>query len=159
MLKSIFFLSILALLSCSNAPEKEDSFSENNIQENYIDIEVASKFLNQYANRDFSIDMEKWVKDSEMTTENFQKALRKLMEEAWQENPELGLGFDPIINGQDTPDDGYDLENYDPLTGYAIVSPNGWEETKIPVKLVNVNGKTLVDGCGIVNIPEDMQFD
>lgn len=158
MSKSIFFLLILSLVSCSNTNEQTLPFSQNNPLNNTVDPEVASEFVNQYVNRDYSIDLENWANSSDLTSESFKQELSKIMTKAWEENPEYGLGFDPIINAQDSPEEGYELESYDQKTGHAVVSPIGWEDASVHVKLILVEGKTLVDGCGIVNIPEELRF-
>ena len=96
-----------------------------------------------------------WVKENLNATSNFKKQLEKLITEGYKNNPELGLGFDPIFNAQDYPEEGVELESLDTQTGYLIVRGKKWTDFKLTMKLKKENGAWLVDGCGIINIPKD----
>jgi len=67
----------------------------------------------------------------------------------------MGLGADPIFDAQDYPSKGFELESIDETTNYLTMKGKDWSEFKLTMKVVEENGKWLVDGCGIVNIPKD----
>ncbi|MGB1308515.1 MAG: hypothetical protein ACPG6B_06370 [Oceanihabitans sp.] len=119
--------------------------------------QVALKFLNGFIKDNNQLGFLEWTITSPLTTKNFKTALKNMVDKAWEEEPEFGLNFDPILDAQDYPDDGFVLHTYDSLTGYAVLKSLKWEAFKVTVKLVKVNGEILVDGSGIVNIPEDKQ--
>lgn len=55
--------------------------------------------------------------------------------EAERKNPELGLDFDPIINAQDVPDDGFEIVSFDEKTN--IVTLKAKETIDFTLKLKN----------------------
>ncbi|MBK6833593.1 MAG: hypothetical protein IPG89_04680 [Bacteroidetes bacterium] len=67
----------------------------------------------------------------------------------------MGLGADPIVDAQDYPSKGFELESIDEQTNFLIVKGKDMPEFKLTIKVVEENGNWLVDGCGIVNIPKD----
>ncbi|MDV6167556.1 DUF3828 domain-containing protein [Flavobacterium sp. DG1-102-2] len=96
-----------------------------------------------------------WVAASPLATNRLKRELKTMVDEAFKEDPELGLDADPIFDAQDYPEEGFELESLDEKTGYVVVRGKKWKEFTLTLKLVNENGKWLVDGCGIVNIPPD----
>ena len=75
-------------------------------------------------------------------------------DEAEKEDPEMGLDYDPIVPGNDIPDEGFELKHFDKKTNLIIVKGKNWPEFEVTIKLVLQNGKWLIDGCGVVNIPK-----
>ena len=71
-----------------------------------------------------------------------------------KENPEMGLDFDPIIDGQDYPEEGFELKHFDKRTNFLVVNGKNWADYEITMKLILENKKWLIDGCGIINIPK-----
>ena len=133
----------------------------NGIKEISTDInpQIALDFLNSYINncnkmRD-AIGTLKWIKETPFATKSLKNTLEKLIANARSKNPELGLDFDPIFDAQDYPSKGVKLLNFNSETGYATVQGINWESFKVTIKVVNQNGQSLVDGCGIINIPEN----
>ena len=78
-----------------------------------------------------------------------------MIEEAFKIEPELGLDFDLIFDAQDYPDEGFELESFDNKTNYVVVKGKNWTDFRLTIKMVLENNKWLVDGCGIINIPND----
>lgn len=69
---------------------------------------VANDFYKTYVTAiSKSEDGEEVVKESPYLSEGFKKAYDALQKKARKEDPELGLGYDPIICGQDFPDVGF----------------------------------------------------
>jgi hypothetical protein len=81
--------------------------------------------------------------------------LKKIIEDAYEKEPEVGLDFDPILDAQDYPDKGFELESLDEKTNYLTVRGKDWADFKLTIKIIEENGNWLVDGCGIINIPTD----
>lgn len=63
-----------------------------------------------------SIGIIEWVNSNNLTTNRFKNEVKTIIEDAYSEEPELGLGFDPIFDGQDYPDEGFELESFDSKT-------------------------------------------
>lgn len=94
-------------------------------------------------------DGEKVVKKSSQLSPGFKKVYAALMAKAWKDEPELGLGYDPILCGQDFPDAGYSVKSLrlKETTGSAVISSKdeNFKQT-IPVLLVKEDGKWLIHG-------------
>ncbi len=104
-----------------------------------------------------SVGYAKFVNSSSLTTNNFKTELKKIVDNATNEDPEMGLDFDPIIDGQDHPDQGFELESFDSKTNFAVVKGKNLPDFKVTIKVVLEGNKWLVDGCGVINIPKDKQ--
>nr|MBP6315517.1 hypothetical protein [Chitinophagaceae bacterium] len=79
------------------------------------------------------------------------------VENAYKQDPELGLGFDPIFDAQDYPEKGFELVSFDEKTNFIVVKGKDWADFKLTLKMVEENEQWLVEGCGIINIPKDKQ--
>lgn len=126
-------------------------------------IDNALKFINGYisdlSNSNQEWNLVEWVESSDRVTKEFKESLKLMVEEAHKVDPIMGLGFDPIIDAQDYPMEGFELDSFDTDTHYLIVRGIDWPDFKVTMKLKEENGKWLVDGCGVVNIPNDMQME
>lgn len=99
-----------------------------------------------------------WVEAHPDASEDFKKALEDLLDEAEKEAPGFGLGFDPILDAQDFPDDGFVLYQVHEAGGYVTVEGKTWDDFRVRIKLIWDQGKWWVDGAGIVNIPDSEQI-
>ena len=122
---------------------------------NYL---VAVKFINDY--QDFitsrhHMDMLDWVESRSDVSDALKHKLKILIEEKKKNEPEYGLGFDPIIQGQDIPDSLLVLRK----EGEYIVfsGSRDWPDYEVTLKLKQIDRNWLVDGSGIVNIPKEKQ--
>lgn len=122
---------------------------------------IALAFINSYIadcnNINKSLGYAAFVDSSNLTTDDFKAKLKKIDDDAYREDPEMGLGFDPIIDAQDYPDKGFELESFDEKNNFIVVRGINWADFKITIKVVFKNNKWLIDGCGIINIPKDRQ--
>ncbi|MCV9389369.1 hypothetical protein [Reichenbachiella ulvae] len=122
---------------------------------------IALKFINAYvdnANKmSQSVEMQDWVNSSDLVSNDFRAELDKIIKEAFEEDPEYGLGFDPIFDAQDYPEEGLVLLNYDSTSNIATVRGKQWEAFLLNIRMTNQNGQVLVDGCGVVNIPLELR--
>lgn len=128
-------------------------------QNTELDYQVAVQFINDYA--DFVNDLHseiritEWVNNRKDVTNSFKTELKRILDEAEKNDPELGLGFNPILDAQDNPNkfeiDGKENE-------YVVVKGVNWPEFRLTLKLKNEEKKWLVDGSGIINIPKDKRI-
>lgn len=122
-------------------------------------VDTALKFINGYVENckklNDNVDMVEWVNSNDLTTAGFKAELQRMVDEAYEAEPETGLDFDPILDAQDNPDEGFELESFDETTNYLTVKGKDWPEFIVTMKIRDVGGNWLVDGCGVVNIPND----
>jgi hypothetical protein len=160
-MKKITAIILIAfLLGCmSNTSETSKTIETEKIV-NTLKPQVAIDFFNAYianCNKyENAIDIIEWTKASTYATSSFKKELETLVEQAWKEDPELGLGYDPILYAQDYPDEGVELLDFNSETGYLTVKGIKWESFQVSMKVLNENGKTLVDGCGAINMSKEL---
>ena len=185
MKKIILILTILSIISCkknieSESPELKKVSEENNNPKTEINSQLnedkeyakeiteanspentALTFINSYivdSNKmNKSVGYLNFVKSSNLTTQSFKMELQKIVDEAEKLDPEMGLDFDPITDGNDYPDEGFELKHFDTKTNFIIVKGKNWADFEVTIKLIFENGKWLIDGCGIVNIPKNNQ--
>ena len=135
------------------------STTETKIDKDNTPVDIALTFINSYVNncnkKRESIGIIEWVNSNNLTTNCFKTEVKTIIEEAWREDPELGLGFDPIFDSQDYADEGFQLEMFDSKTNFIVVKGKNWAVFKLTIKMVLENNKWLVDGCGIVNIQKN----
>lgn len=158
----VLFISMIGVMaSCGNSPKDtstKESQVENTGSKVAPDSMVAVRFINEYiVSFGQQTDLSKWLKQSGMVTDRFISEYNKMVEEAWKEDPEMGLGFDPVLSAQDYPEK-VEIESFDPETGYVIVRGVSWKEFRVILRIVPSGDKWLVDGSGVINIPSDKQL-
>ncbi len=160
-LKIFLYISVYIFLSCSNKQEENDKNSvktENDERTKKVySYSVGLHFLNDYAafvSSNPGGDVNVWLEKRYDVTEAFKKEVKRVLSEARKEDPEMGLGFDPILNAQDCPES-FVIHSSD--GNYLILKGKDWSDFKVSLKLVHVKGKTLVDGSGIINLPAKMK--
>ena len=125
--------------------------------------QAALKFINGYVQymQQYRPDSNQWVAKHKTLTPSFKTTYKKLIDAALKEDPELGLGFDPILDGQDFADKFDKIKSCNEKSGVMLLSgswgPDTKERMEVAVKPVNKNGKWLIDGSGVINIPETEQ--
>ena len=124
-----------------------DSFSQGNMDRTYFNPQVALQFVNDYIHTmdEEQINTKTWIKNNPLLTKKFKSEYKK----------SFNNDFDPILNAQDYPEKGFKIVNSDSSTGYVYLQGVDYDEFSITAKVVFEDGKWLVDGCGIVNIPGD----
>ncbi len=163
MINGLLVLTILVSASCGHSDNGDKPSDAKNSQEQDIKtdtrIKNAMTFINGYvenANKmKESTDTDVWVNSNMLSTKNFKKELKILVKEALEENPQSGLEADPVFDAQDYPDKGFEPESFDEKTGYLTVRGIGRPDFRLTMKIINDKGIWLVDGCGIINIPEN----
>jgi hypothetical protein len=172
--RQIIFITTLLLTSCGESPRTDDSkiveavmdtstqsssptHLKTDSSNSKIDIPLA--FINGYVDNcnrmNQRIDDVVWVSSNNLTTKSFRAELKRILDDAYTKDPKVGLGFDPILDAQDWPDKGFELESIDERTNFLTVRGIDWPEFKLTMKIIEENGTWLVDGSGIINIPKE----
>lgn len=161
MKKICLFLFVVLGVSCNTHTDVESKNGTGSTETKQTpDFNVALKFINDYtavclSNPD-ATNMMNWILKNELLTDSFKKSYKNLVDSAKKADPEMGLDFDPIFDAQDFPDKGCELLNCDQNTGYITVKGKiDWPEFNLVLKVVSQNDKWLVEGCGVINIPEN----
>ena len=154
----ILLFAFAGIVACQNANSENEKNNEalNNSEESTPDYEVAVKFINDYVdyilNENQTVGPDEWVKGRNDVTESFKKEYAHIVEEGLKNDPEMGLGFDPILDAQDLPE-AFEIDLKD--GAYLVVQGVNWPDFKLNIKLVAEKGKWLVDGSGVINIPNN----
>lgn len=146
-MKLLTTLIFLATLFACDTPTKEISKD--------FDAQISLEVLNDYvANCNDLKDPGKWVENHKLLSKDFKKDYKEMMVQAYKDDPELGLGFDPILNAQDYPEKGFEIVSKDPESGMVKLQGVGGIGFEIDTRLVEVNGQWLLDGAGVIRIPK-----
>jgi hypothetical protein len=123
------------------------------------DYTVALKFINDYNSEFLNPHSEglEWLSKNKTITSNLTKRYKQMLDSAQIADPELGLEFDPIVNAQDSDNQGFEIKEIDSINGYVTVRGKSAPDFQIVLKVVEKNGVTLVDGSGVINIPKSKQ--
>ena len=159
-MKVLIILIGLTFFSCNPEQPKSNSIQNESEQSLKPDYKIALKFINDYVTfcNDLSSNLStnQWLKNQPLVTTKFQNELEKIIIEAKTNDPELGLGFDPILDAQDYPDK-FELSKTDDK--YLIVKGIDWPNFQLTLKLDLIDGNWLVDGSGIINIPSNKRIE
>jgi len=116
-------------------------------------------FINDYVKNENkmnkAVDIIDWVNSNKLTTDGFKKELKRIIDEGYKNDPELGIEADPIFDAHDYPDKGFLIESFDDKSNYLILKGVDWPDFKLTMKIKKEKGIWLVDGCGMINIPND----
>lgn len=147
------FLIGLIILSCQTT--KNESSEMTITQSTEPSYELAIQFINDYLNFSNDLNTEvgliEWIEKRNDVTVDFKNELKRIIEEAEKNDPELGLGFDPILNAQDSP---YKFVFDKIESNYLTVKDEKWSDFKLTLKIKSKNDIWMIDGSGIINIPE-----
>ncbi|TSJ47925.1 hypothetical protein [Fluviicola chungangensis] len=117
------------------------------------DPRVALDVLNEYTAACKALkDPGKWVENQDQLTVDFKKEYQKIMKQAWEDDPEMGLGFDPIFDAQDYSEKGYEINFFDSKTGLVILQGVDSPGFKVSLRLKMVGNRCLVDGAGVIRM-------
>ncbi len=113
---------------------------------------VALKFMNDYVvncNKfKESMDIQSWTNKNNMASEVLKKRLAQMIAEGEKKDPEIGLGFDPFLNAQEWPSEGFEIEKQ--YGEYIVLRGKKWKDFKVKVQVINENNKMFVNGAGVV---------
>ena len=160
----IFITAILLFWSCgqdsnSNRDNKQ-MFADNIEQNQIIPEEIALNFVNSYVDNcnkmKGAIGILEWVELNKMVTKSFKDEVKRMIDEAYNKDSEIGLDYDPIFNAQDYPEKGFEIESFDRENNYLILRGIDWPKFKLLIKISRENNTWLIDGCGSININESI---
>lgn len=124
--------------------------------------EAANSFMNEYKkycddslHKKTKETAEQWVQRNAKLTNHFKNSYKKLVEDANKEDPEVGLDFDPIFDAQDYPDQGFKVLSCDDKSNFVTLNGKDWEDFTVVVKTSKTDKGWLIDGAGVISIPED----
>lgn len=141
---------------------KNKKTKENiSIEKQNIASTIALNFINAYAKYcdDFNSELSvfEWI-DQQKVTQQFKQTYKTIITEAEKEDPELGLGFDPIFDAQDYPDNGFELAKSVEKPNFIMVKGKELPDYKLKIKMKLVKNRWLVDGVGIINMTKEEQL-
>lgn len=165
MFKQLLIIILLGLMltSCKQASKVEVLTDKPKTSETIpITKEDKAKnaltFINAYVDNANKMNkatgIVEWVNANTMSSKSFKAELKRIVDEAYKADPELGLDADPIFDAQDYPSEGFELASFDENSNYIIVKGKDMPEFTITMKVIEEEGNYLVDGCGIINITE-----
>lgn len=159
----------ICFLQCSpkNKRTEERSFVKNtNIlgkqdsQVKNINYKVGLTFIEGYVSNSNkmreAVGIRDYISSDSLVTEDFKNKLNTILDDAYDREPDYGLGFDPIFDGQDYPNT-FEIAYIDSTSNYITLRGVNWDAYEVVLKIEFEDGKSLVDGCGIVNIPKEKQ--
>jgi hypothetical protein len=167
-IKLALFLFSLFMIRCTAIDDKKPSapdLSKPSVTDTstVADFTVATKFINDYVR--FLHEQEdnpdttelNWIMQQPLLSTNFKTTYKNMVEAGRKADPELGLDFDPILDAQDFPDAGYEIASADPGTNYLVMKAKDEGGFNITMKLTKQKYRWVVDGCGAINIPDNMR--
>src|SRR5690625_220350 len=103
----LLFVFGLLIISCNSPNTKKEAESTETLPTKEIDYQVGLIFINDYLeflyNFDENSNRVNWINQRKDVSTKFKTELKTLEDAAEKENPEYGLGFDPILDAQDSP--------------------------------------------------------
>ena len=153
----ITILLVLTLCCCKIASAQENVAIEEIEYQNSAG-KIAVDFINSYVNyrndQNSQLELIDYISQQQNLTQYFKAELEKIIIEAQKNDPELGLGFDPIIDAQDIPVQGFELDKFNEPSGLVTVKSKSTDHFKINIKMKRINEKWFVHGIGIINMSE-----
>ncbi|RZL12369.1 MAG: hypothetical protein EOO62_11165 [Hymenobacter sp.] len=159
----VFAAVLLAAASCGQHTDSQLVKEKVSVPQPVASSEKASNvaltFINAYVTNcnkeQGALRVTEWVNSSKLATAGFKAALKKTVDDAYAEDPELGLDADPLFDAQDYPDKGFELDSVADKANYVVVRGKGkeWADFKLTLKMVTAGTHWLVDGCGNINVP------
>jgi hypothetical protein len=144
--------------SCNTQTNNKSKVQTDSMDSKLVpDSSIALQFINDYSDfcsKKQSSDND-WIKKNRLLTDNFKTAYKNLLDSAIKLDPEMGLGFDPIFDAQDYPDQGFEIVSCDNKSGFVTLKGKDWPEFVLIIRIVYQDNKWLVDGSGVINIPEN----
>lgn len=160
MFKHLTLVSLLLLFSCGENKSITEKVKETSVQSEIstdaYKSAIAIDFINNYVENcnkiKDALTVTDWVRTNKQVTKRFREYLVKIVDEANQLDPEMGLDADPIFDAQDYPDEGFELESLDNKENIVHLKGKNMPDFKLKVRIVQENNEWLVDGCGMINM-------
>lgn len=157
---SIDYLIFMVLISSCSNPEQKVEIESEPLDEELPNAEtIAVNFINNYAaycehhTGEFSVV--DWANNEEYVSSIFVDSLEKMITDAYEIEPEMGLGYDPIFNAQDYPSEGFEFKTLTMEQTYLVtVCGKEWKEFEVKIKLASTRASMLIIGAGVVNMKD-----
>ena len=119
-------------------------------------IYTALLFINSYVancnKMNKAVEVMEWVNKNDLVTNRFKEELKRIMDEAKKNEPDLGLEADPLFANFGYPVRGYVSDSMDDNNNLITLKGKDEPQFKLMLKVVTINNHCLIDACGIVNI-------
>lgn len=164
-MKNIIYITAILLFLCcgQDSNSKRDNkqmFADNLEQNKIIPEEIVLNFVNSYVDNcnkmKGAVGILEWVELNKMVTKSFKDEVKRMIDEAYNKDSEIGLDYDPIFNAQDYPEKGFEIESFDREKNFLILRGIDWPKFKLLIKISSENNTWLIDGCGSINIPNSI---
>ncbi len=124
MIRQVFTFTLLIFVSCGQSIDSKIASNKTFVQGTEAGEEKpigkALTFINSYVDNcnkmKESIGVLEWINSNKLTTNSFKTELKRIMDEAYKLEPEIGLDADPIFDAQDYPDKGFELDSFNSKT-------------------------------------------
>ena len=149
-----YFMILLLAFACSNketasqgkADVPIDQTEEHTTSEP-ADPEIALDFINAYLANEGpegqGLEIREWVMKSTLASDRFKKELIELITQAWERDPEYGLGYDPLLMAQDSPEQ-FELSDFNSESGIVEVNGVMWKDFDLTLKVILMDGFDLI---------------
>lgn len=152
-------LLALALSSGQGSACRYSSLVPETKQTHEPDYHLGVQFINDYLtylrHAYAGVSLVQWVNGRTDVTPEFKQELQRIMDEALANDPEYGLGFDPLLDAQDYPS-AFELVHTDSV--FLVVKGTDWPEFQLTLKMELIGTAWLVDGSGVINVPEEKRI-
>lgn len=160
-LLSPILLTLFFVVSCNTSENELENIEQQTEVEttftNEEKVNLALTFINSYVENSNKMNeglaLLDWVNSQTIVSSSFKTEVKKIIDEAMKEDPEMGLDADPIFDAQDYPSEGFELDTFDDKTNTVLVKGKDASDFKLLIQLIDENGAILINGCGIVNVP------
>ena len=149
---NLIVLVIASLISgLCHAECRQESAVANDFMAEYI------RYNNDVLNQKTTQTAAQWIQHNENVTGDFKKSYQELVARAEKQDPELGLDFDPILNAQDYPEQGFEIAQCEENLVTLVGKGKEWQNFKVAVEILNTERGWLINGAGVINIPKNKQ--
>jgi hypothetical protein len=142
MTRLIFLLLFLPVVTYANCKEMSQVALE--FSNSYVGfLNTPSKWSGQWP--------KDWIQSNKHLTADFQLSYKTIMNNAFKKDSDFGLGFDPILDAQDYPDNGFVVAECSTASRRVSLQGKEWKSFKITAQLKKSNNQWFVDQMGVVN--------
>lgn len=92
-----------------------------------------------------------WVQANQYLTSDFKLSYKTIMQKAFDNDSDFGLGFDPILDAQDYPAKGYSVLSCDNVNHSVLLQGKQLTSFTVKAKLKKMRGQWLINQMGVVN--------
>jgi len=160
-LRILTLILMLIFFSCkeTGSTDKKPLIEHTQNQAENIALEFINNYVEFCNDQNSEFDRIEWISKQPNISEKFNNELKKIITEAEKNDSELELGFDPIFDAQDYPENGFELEKSEFNSEFITVKGKDWNDFKLKIKMECKNEQWLVNGIGIINMTENERIE